>query len=142
MFEDMLYPNAEFLFEINGFGGPMLPYRYYAVSGNDIDPIADFFHERLSQFEVELDAVEEGHRHLMFTRTGSILDQLGEVDDPNAIPQRASELDGTLAGVEVIHSSDDTNISRLRVARHAYDHGDDIPEDSVIIIYEYFKNPY
>ena len=142
LYKDHLYPDAEFLFEVNGLGGPMMPYQYYVSREDDIDIIAAFFLERLPQFEIELDDVEEGYRHLMFSRTGSVLDQLGEVEDPMEIPQRASELDGTLVGVEVVHSSDDTSISRLRIARHGYDHGDDLPEDSVIIIYEYFKNIY
>jgi len=28
MYQDFLYPNAEFLFEIDGIGGPMLPCRF------------------------------------------------------------------------------------------------------------------
>ena len=142
MFEEMLYPKAEFLFEVNGLGGPMMPYQYYVSKEDNIDKIADFYLERLPQFEIELDEVEEGHRHLMLIRTESILDKLGEVDDPNELPQRGRELDGTLIGVEIIHSSDDISISRLRIARHAYDHAGDIPEDAIIVILEYFKNPY
>ena len=142
MFEAMLYPTAEYLFEVNGLGGPMMPYQYYAASQDDMDKIADFYLERLPQFEIELDEVEEGHRHLQLTRMESVLDRLGEVDSPNELPQRGRELDGTLVSVEVIHSSDDISISRLRVARHAYDHAGDIPENAIIIILEYFKNPY
>jgi len=142
LFEDLLYPNAEFLFEVNGLGGPMMPYRYYASREGDINKIADFYLKQLPQFDIELDEVEEGHRHLMLTRTESILERLGEVDDPNELPQRGKELDGTLASVEIIHSSDDISISRLRIARHAYDHADDIPEDSIVIVLEYFQNVY
>jgi hypothetical protein len=142
LFEELLYPNAEFLFEVNGLGGPMAPYRYYAVKDADIDQVADFYLERLSDFDVELDEVEEGHRHLMLTRTESVLEQLGEVDDPAELPARGRELDGTLIGVEVVHASDDTSISRLRIARHAYDRADEIPEGSTMVVLEYFKNVY
>ena len=142
MFVDLLYPKAEFMFEVNGLGGPMAPYRYYFSREDDINQIADFYLERLPHFDVELDAVEEGHRHLMLTGTESVLDQLGEVGDPSKLPQMGRELDGALMGVEIVHSSDDSSISRLRIARHAYDRGEDIPEDSIIVILEYFKNPY
>ncbi len=142
MFEELLYPNAEFLFEVNGLGGPMAPYRYYAIKDVDIDQVADFYLDRLSDFDVELDEVAEGYRHLMLTRTESVLEQLGQVDDPTELPARGRELDGTLIGVEVVHASDDTSISRLRIARHAYDRGDDIPAGSNVIILEYFKNVY
>ena len=142
MFEEMLYPNAEILFEVNGLGGPMAPYRYYVCKDTEIDHVADFYLESLPWFDIELDEIEEGHRHLMLTRTESILDQLGQVNDPSELPKRGKELDGTLMGVEIVQSSDDISISRLRIARHAYDCGEDIPENSVIIIFEYFKNPY
>ena len=142
MYEKMLYPNAEFLFELNGLGGPMMPYRYYVAKEKEIDKIAAFYLERLPQFETELDEVEEGHRHLMLKMAGFILDELGEVTDFDELSKRGRELDGTLAGVEIIHSSDDISISRLRVARHAYDRADDIPADTIVIILEYFKNPY
>lgn len=142
MFDDVINPNAAFLFEVNGLGGPMMPYRYYAAREGDLDKIAEFYLDRLPEFEVELDEVEEGHRHLMLTSTGSVLNQLGAVEDPMALPEKGRELDGSLVGVEVIHSSDDISISRLRIARHAFDHGEDIPEDSIIIVLEYFKNPY
>jgi hypothetical protein len=142
LFEELLYPNAEFLFEVNGLGGPMAPYRYYAIRDVDIDQVADFYLERFPQFNVETDAVEEGHRHLMLTRTDSVLEQLGQVDEPSELPERGRELDGTLIGVEVVHASDDTSISRLRIARHAYQRAEEIPEDSTVIVLEYFKNPY
>ena len=142
MFEDLLYPNAEFLFEVNGLGGPMAPYRYYFIKDEDIDQVADYYLERLPEFTVELDEVEEGHRHLMLTRMDSVLKQLGQVDDPSELPERGRELDGTLIGVEVVHANDDTSISRLRIARHAYQRGDEIPEDSIVIVLEYFNNVY
>jgi len=142
MFGEMLYPYGEYLFEINGLGGPTMPYQYFVSKENDIDKIAAFFHERLPEFVVELDDVEQGYRHLMFSRTGAVLDQILENEDPKEVVQRARELDGTLIGVEVVHSSDDTSVSRLRIARHGYKRGEDVPADSVIIVYEYFKNPY
>lgn len=142
MFENLLYPDAEFLFEVNGLGGPMGPYRYYFIKDEDIDKVADFYLERLPEFTVELDEVEEDYRHLMLTRTESILDRLGQVDDPTELPERGRELDGTLMGVEVVHSSDDTSISRLRIARYAYQRGDEIPKDSIVIVLEYFRNVY
>jgi hypothetical protein len=45
-------------------------------------------------------------------------------------------------GVEVVHASDDTSISRLRIARHAYDRADEIPAGSTMVVLEYFKNVY
>ena len=142
MFEELLYPGAEFLFEVNGLGGPMAPYRYYASTEGDIHHIAEFYLGRLPRFNIELDEVAEGYRHMMLTRTESVLDRLGQVEDPTELPRVGKALDGALMGVEVIHASDDISISRLRVARHAYDHADDIPDDTTIIILEYFKNPY
>ena len=141
MYEDLLYPEAEFLFEVNGLGGPMAPYRYYATQ-DPIDQVADFYRQALPEFTVELDEVDFGNRHLMLTRTESVYDRLNQVDDPTALPQRGRELEGTLMGVEVVHSSDDTSISRLRIARYGYQRSDDIPEDSVVIVLEYFKNIY
>lgn len=142
MFEDLLYPNAEFLFEVNGLGGPMAPYWYYFIKDEDIEQVADYYIERLPEFTVEVDDVEGGHRHLMLTRTGSVLEQLGQVDDPSELSERGRELDRTVIGVEVIHASDDTSISRLRIARHAYQRGDEIPQDSIVIVLEYFNNVY
>lgn len=142
MFEYLLYPKAKFLFEVDGLGGPMGPYRYYFIKDEDIDKVADFYLERLSEFTVELDEVDVDHRHLMLTRTESVFDQLGQVDDPSELSERGRELDGTLMGIEVVHSSDDTSISRLRIARYAYQRGDEIPEDSIVIVLEYFKNIY
>jgi hypothetical protein len=136
----VLYPNAEFLFELIGMGGPMLPYQYYSSKEDDIDKIAAFYFERLPQFTVELDEVAEGYRHLMLTRDKFVLEELGH--DVNEISQRGRELDGTLSSVEIIHSNDDISISRMRITRHAYDRAEDIPPGSIIIILEYFKNPY
>jgi len=141
MFEDMLYPDAEFLFEISGMGGPMIPYRFYVASGTSIDQAADFYLKQLPWFDVEKDEVENGFRHLMLTYSKP-LDQLGEVEDPNELPQKGSELDGALMGVEVVHSSVEAGFSRLVIAKEAYDRGGDIPSDSTIIVFDYFKNPY
>jgi len=141
MFEDMLYPDAEFLFEIPGIGGPMIPYRFYVASGASIDQAADFYLKQLPWFDVENDEVENGFRHLTLAYTKP-LDQLGEVEDPNELPQKGIELDGALMGVEVVHSSVETGFSRLILAKDAYDRGGDIPSDSTIIILDYFKNPY
>jgi hypothetical protein len=142
LYQDYQYPDAEFLFEVNGLGGPMMPYRFYFTKEDNIDTVADFYREQLPDFTLEIDEVEEGYRHLMLVRTESVLDRLGEVKDPMELPQRARELEGKLVGVEVVHASDDVSISRLRVARHAYQRADEIPEDAVIIVLEYFKNIY
>ena len=141
MYEAMLYPEAKFLFEVNGLGGPMAPYRFYATP-DPVGQVADFYRQGLPEFTVELDEIEYGHRHLMLARTESVLDRLGQVDDPMDLPRRSRELEGTLMGVEVVHSSDDSSISRLRIARYGYQRGDEIPEDSVVIVLEYFKNIY
>jgi len=142
LFENLLYPDAEFLFEVNGLGGPMGPYRYYFIKDEDIDKVANFYLKSPPEFTVELDEVEEEYRHLMLTRTDSVLDQLGQVDDPSELQEKGRELDGTLMGLEVVHSSDDTSISSLRIARYAYQRGDEIPENSIVIVLEYFRNVY
>lgn len=141
IFEDMLYPDAEFLFEIPGIGGPMIPYRFYVASGASIDQAADFYLKQLPWFDVEIDEVENGFRHLMLTYSKP-LDQLGEVEDLDELSQKGSELDGALMGVEIVHSSVEAGFSRLVIAKEANDLGGDIPSNSTIIIFDYFKNPY
>ena len=118
-----------------------MPYRYYAAKDKNIDQITDYDLEPLPEFEVEFDAIQEGCRHMMLTKAESILNQLTEVGIKEML-QRGKELGGTLAGVEVIHSSDEISISRLRIARHASTHADEIPDDTIILVLESFNNPY
>lgn len=141
MFADMLYPDAEFIFEMPGLGGPMIPYRFYVANGTSIDQAADFYLRQLPWFEVETDEIEEnGFRHLLLANPKT-LDKLNEIEDPNDLPQIGSELDGTLVGVEVVHSSFEVGFSRLVMAKQS-DRGGDIPLESTIIVLDYFKNPY
>ena len=139
MFEDLLYPNTEFLFEVSPLGAPALPCQYYVSREDNIDKIAAFYLERLPQFDIELDEVLEGHRHLRLTKPEFMTDILGMSDDPNLLLQRIRELDGTLIGVEIIHSGGNLSLSRSVITWPARDHAGDIPEDSSIIILEYVK---
>ena len=41
-YEDLIYPRSEFLFEVFGFGGPMMPWRFYATSAS-IDDVVAFY---------------------------------------------------------------------------------------------------
>jgi len=139
--DDMIYPGAEFLFEFSAMGGPMMPHRFYSVSGDNLDQIIDYYRELLPWFPVEIDEILDGHRHITLSYDGP-LDQLGEVKDPEDLPKKGSELDGALIGVEVAHSSAaDSGLNMLTVAKSA-GFGEDIPTDSIIIVLTYFNNPY
>ncbi len=140
--EDLLYPGAEFLFEVNGIGGPMMPYRFYAAPNVGTKEVADFYKERLPWFVVETDEESEGNHRLMLAHPDP-LRGLGGVE-PEDLADAGSKLDGALLGVEVDHSTTHANegFSRLLMAIQSYGRADDIPADTTIIILEYFKNPY
>jgi hypothetical protein len=69
----------------------MAPFRYYATH-DPMSSAADFYRHGLPEFTVELDEVQEGYRQLMLTRTESVLDQLGQVEDPTQLIKRNREL--------------------------------------------------
>lgn len=140
MIDDFIYPGAEFLFEIPGIGGPMMPYRFYHVSGGDLDQIIDYYREQLPWFSLDRDEMLEGHRYLSLTYMKP-LDELNS-GDIEEIAQKGSELDGSLMGVEVAHSSAaEAGLTALTFAALG-GYEDKIPSDSLIIVLTYFKNPY
>lgn len=144
MLEDMVYPGSEFLFEVPGFGGPMMPWRFYAVPGASVEEAADFYRERLAWFDVEADSVEEGYRHMSIIHPdGLAFMNDPEVESPDEMAAVYSENNGKLLGVEVSHSEAHANMmSRLSVAINSHEKGEEIPADTTIIVLEYFSNPY
>lgn len=139
--DDLIYPGAEFLFEIPGFGGPMVPWRFYAIPNTNTEQVAAFYSERLPWFNSEYDEVVAGHRNLMLAHPNPMA-QLNNVDGEDELIAVSSELDGTLLGVEISQSSAHANLNRLGIAIEAYEHADEIPADTTILVLEYFSNPY
>jgi len=142
MYQDFLFPNADFLFEINGMGGPMMPCRFYVAKDVTTDTAAKFYLEKLPSFEVNKDQPEDGHRHLQLDISARILDELHGGTNLEDLPEKGSELEGRLTGVEVVHSGYTMGMSNLDLAIKGYKRGDDIPADATIIVLCYFKNPY
>jgi hypothetical protein len=140
--EDLIFPGAEFLFEVDGIGGPMMPYRFYAVPNASTEEAADFYKERLPWFSVEADEVSEGYPRLMLAHPDPFRGLDGV--DAEDLADAGSKLDGAVLGVEVDHSTAHANqgLSRLLLAIQAHGRADDIPADTTIVILEYFKNPY
>ena len=139
--EDLIYPGAEFLFETPGFGGPMVPWRFYAIRNTGTDQVAAFYSERLPWFNSEYDEVVTGHRHLLLAHPNPMA-QLNNVDSVNELAAISSELDGALLGVEISHSSAHANLNRLGIVIEAHERADEIPADTTILVLEYFSNPY
>ena len=139
--DDLVYPDAEFLFEIPGFGGPMVPWRFYAIPNTSTEQVAAFYSERLPWFNSEYDEVVADHRHLMIAHPNPMA-QLNNVDGMDELAAISSELDGALLGVEISHSSAHANLNRLAIAIEAHGRADEIPGDTTILVLEYFSNPY
>ena len=135
MIDDFIYPGAEFLFEIPGIGGPMMPYRFYHVSGGDLDQIIDYYREQLPWFSLDLDETLEGHRHLVL----SYMDPIDDLNSENIeeITQKGSEF-GSLMGVEHSSAAEAGLTALTFAAQSGYE--DKIPSDSLIIVLTYFKN--
>jgi hypothetical protein len=139
--DDLIYPDAEFLFEIPGFGGPMVPWRFYALHGTSIEQATAFYIERLSHFGIEYDEVVGGYRSLLLAHP-SPMAQLQDVQDFDEMARISRELDGTLLGVEISHNGAHAQQNRLGLAISAHERGDEIPDNTTILILEYFANVY
>ncbi len=141
MYQEMQFPGSEFLFEVNGVGGPMFPCRFYVVNDATTDQAAQYYLEKLPWFTVEQDEVVDGQRHYQSDNSSQVMDQLG-VENPEDLVQVGSELDGRLVGVEVVHSGYTDGFTNLAYAAASSDSGNQIPPDATIIVLVYFSNPY
>lgn len=141
MYQEMQFPDSEFLFEVYGVGGPMFPCRFYLVNDVTTDQAAQYYLEKLPWFTVEQDEVLDGHRHFQIDNSSPVMNQLG-VENPEDLVQVGSELDGRLVGVEVVHSNYTGGFSNLSFAIASGDPDKQIPPDATIIVLVYFSNPY
>lgn len=140
-FEDLIYPGAEFLFEVDGLGGAMTPWRFYAIPNDSSDKVADYYREKLSWFVVENDEVIEGISYLMMAHPEP-LGFLNEVEGFDEIAKVSASMNGYLLGVEVTHSEVGAGLNRLGMALEMHDIADQIPTDTIILVLDYFKNIY
>jgi len=113
-YEDLVYPGAEFLFEMPGFGGPMMPWRFYLVRNASTADVAAFYRDRVGWFHTESDDVVDGHHQLMMTYSAP-MEQLDGVTDYDQLAEIGASIDGALAGVEVVNSNISAGFSRLLV---------------------------
>ena len=141
MYQEMQFPDSEFLFEVYGVGGPMFPCRFYLVNDVTTDQAAQYYLDKLPWFTVEQDEVLDGHRHFQTDNSSPVWNQLG-VENTEDLVQVGSELDGRLVGVEVVHSDYTGGFSNLAYAAAASDTGKQVPPDATIIVLTYFSNPY
>lgn len=141
MYQEMQFPDSEFLFELYGVGGPMFPCRFYLINDVTPDQAAQYYVEKLPWFTVEQDEVVDGYRHFQVDNSSQVMNQLG-VENPEDLVQVGSELDGRLVGVEVVHSNYTGGFSNLSFAAAAGDPDKQIPPDATIIVLVYFSNPY
>jgi len=140
-YQEMQFPDSEFLFEVYGVGGPMFPCRFYLINDVTTDQAAQYYVEKLPWFAVEQDEVVDGHRHFQTDNSSPVWNQLG-VENPEDLVQVGIELDGRLVVVEVVHSNYTGGFSNLAYAAAASDTGKQVPPDATIIVLEYFSNPY
>ena len=138
--EDLIYPGAEFLLEVDGFGGPMTPWRFYAVSNATGEQVAEFYRQQLNWFVVESDEIIDGIRYLMLVHPEpmAFLNVEG-IEEMNKISQSMS---GSLLGVEVTHSDVGAGLNRLGMAIDMHGIADQIPPNTTIIVLDYFQNVY
>jgi len=122
-------------------GGPMFPCRFYLANDVTTDQAAQFYLEKLPWFTVQQDEVVDGHRHFQNDNSSQVMDKLG-VENPEDLEQVASELDGSLVGVEVVHSNYTGGFSNLSFAAASGDPEKQVPPDATIIVLVYFSNPY
>jgi len=149
MLNDVIYPEAEFLFEVNAMGGPMFPVRFYTTKNTNSDQVAQFYLDKLPMFEVEIDEIVDGERWLRLDYTGPTLEKLN-VEDPAELPVKGKELDGSVVLVEIAHSELDMAHSSLEYGMSYIDMANrglfaqvsELPTDSTIIVLSYFNNPY
>lgn len=141
MYQEMQFPNSEFLFEVYGVGGPMFPCRFYLVKDVTTDQAAQYYLEKLPWFTIEQDEMVDGNRHFQIDNSSPVWDQLG-VENPEDLVRVGNELDGRLVGVEVVNSNYTGGFSNLSFAAVSDDPEKQVPPDATIIVLTYFSNPY
>jgi hypothetical protein len=134
--EDMIYPGAEFLFEVDGFGGPMTPWRFYAVPNVSGDELAEYYKQQLNWFVVEQDENLDGIRYLMLAHPAP----MAFMDDADNFQEISQTMGGSLLGLEVSHSDVGAGLNRLGMAIDMHGIADQIPPNTIILILEYFQN--
>ena len=144
--EDMVYPGAEFLLEVDGIGGPMSPWRFYTVPNASGEELAEYYKQQLYWFDVERDEIVDGIRYLSLTHPEpmAFMDSV-EVDGLEAIEEMkeiSKAMDGSLLSVEVAHSNYGHGVDRLGFAVAAHGIADQIPPNTTIIVLEYYKDLY
>ncbi len=137
--EDMLYPGAEFLLEVDGLGGPMTPWRFYAVTDASNDELANYYLAQLPGFVVENDEIIDGIRYLMLAHPEPMgfMSNIEDFEDMLAI---SAAMDGALLGLEVSHSDIGAGLNRLGMANDMHGIADQIPPNTTILILEFFQD--
>lgn len=139
--EDMVYPGAEFLLEVDGIGGPMSPWRFYVVPNASGEKLAEYYKKQLYWFDVEHDEIVDGIRYLGLANPEH-MDFLDGVEDVEEMKEISKAMDGYLLSLEVTHSNAGYEWSRLSFAAAAHGIADQIPPNTTIIILEYYKDLY
>jgi hypothetical protein len=139
--EDLLYPGAEFLMEVDGFGGPMTPWRFYAVPNATGQQVAEYYQQQLNWFVVENDEIIDGIRYLMLAHPEPMA-FMNNVEGFEEMQEISQTMDGSLLGVEVTHSDVGAGLNRLGMAIDMHGIADQIPPNTTIIVLEYFQNVY
>jgi hypothetical protein len=136
--EDMVYPGAQFLLEMDGFGGPMTPWRFYAVPDASGEQVAEYYKQQLSWFVIENDETINGIRYLMLAHPEPMA-SLNNVEDFEEIMENSRAMDGSLLGLEVSHSDIGAGLNRLGMAIDMHGIADQIPPNTTILILEYYQ---
>jgi hypothetical protein len=139
--EDLIYQGAEFLLEVDGLGGSMTPWRFYAVPNASGEQVAEYYKQQLSWFVVENDEIIDGIRYLMLTHPEPMA-FMSSVEDFEEIQEISQAMSGSLLGLEVTHSDVGVGLNRLGMAIDMHGIADQIPPDTTIIVLEYFQNVY
>jgi len=139
--DDMIYPGAQFLLEVDGFGGPMTPWRFYAIPDASGEQVAEYYREQLSWFVVENDETINGIRYLMLAHPEPMA-FMNNVEGFEEIMEISQSMDGSLLGLEVSHSDIGAGLNRLGMAIDMHGIADQIPPDTTILILEYYQDVY
>ncbi|HOE70161.1 MAG TPA: hypothetical protein PLE10_07710 [Brevefilum sp.] len=139
--EDMVYPGAEFLLEVDGIGGPMNPWRFYTVPNASGEKLAEYYKQQLYWFDVEHDEIVDGIRYLGLAHPEP-MDFMDGIEDIEEMQEISKAMDGYLLSLEVTHSNVGYEWTRLSFAAAAHDIADQIPPNTTIIILEYYKDLY
>jgi len=137
---DMIYPGAQFLLEVDGLGGPMTPWRFYAISDASGEEVAEYYKQQLSWFVVEDDETINGIRSLILAHPEPMA-RMNNVEGFEEIMEISRAMDGSLLGLEVSHS-DIAGFNRLGFAIDMHGIADQIPPNTTILILEYWQDVY